>query len=177
MLTQLIEDTRRALEASLAAPPFVHLASALHRRHRDDACEHILASITTSNGLQSRLKAIEDEVFADMPERVPGSFERLLLMRQQLKALPQIAPLPVSEDVKRLFCEEFQYVATPPRGAVFDAAETGRHSGVEQQLRNEHGLARVVVTHQCNIADFRTGVDLHVDDLAEDFVNAAEIII
>jgi len=122
MLTQLIEDTRRALEASLAAPPFVHLASALHRRHRDDACEHILASITTSNGLQSRLKAIEDEVFADMPERVPGSFERLLLMRQQLKALPQIAPLPVSEDVKRLFCEEFQYVATPPRGAVFDAA-------------------------------------------------------
>jgi hypothetical protein len=122
MLTPLIEDTRRALQTSLAAPPLVELASRLQRHHQDEACARIIASITTSNGLQSRLKAIKDELAADLTESAAGSFERLLLMRRQLEALPHIATLPVSDDVKRLFCEEFQYVAAPPRSAALDTS-------------------------------------------------------
>ena len=121
MLTQLTEDTRIALDASLAAPALVDVASALRRRQLDEACEGIIQSITTSNGLQARLKAIKDDLAAAAPECATGSLERLLLMREQRKVLARIASLPVSEDVKRLFCEEFQYVAAPPRGAAFDA--------------------------------------------------------
>lgn len=120
MLTLLTDETRTALTRSLAEPALVDVATALHRHHADDACQRIIGSITTSNGLQSRLKAIKDDLAADAPESAAGAFERLLLMREQLNALPSIASLPVSDDVKRLFCEEFQYVATPPRAAAFD---------------------------------------------------------
>jgi len=66
------------------------------------------------------LKTIKNELSASAPACATGDLERLLLMREQLNALPHIASLPVSDDVKRLFCEEFQYVAAPPRSAAFD---------------------------------------------------------
>jgi len=50
-----------------------------------------------------------------------GALERLLLLRSALSALPRLSSLPVAEDVKRLFCETFEYIAVPPRGAIFDA--------------------------------------------------------
>jgi hypothetical protein len=121
MLAPLTEHTRRALEASLASPALLDVAAALHRHHADRACERIVASITTSNGLQRQLTALKADLAAGEPAYAAGSFERLLIMREQLKALPRLASLPVSDDVKRLFCEECQYVAAPPRGAVFDA--------------------------------------------------------
>ncbi len=120
MLTPLIERTRLALACSLADSPLVEIASTLRQHGVDDECRRIVARITTANGLQSRLQAIRQEL---APTSSAGVFERLLILRAQQQTLSRIASLPVSDDVKRLLCEEFQYVAAPPRGASFDAAK------------------------------------------------------
>lgn len=122
MLTPLTEHTRVALARSLADPALVEVAAALQRHQLDSTCQSIVGSITTANGQQSRLKTIKDDLAADTPAWSAGSFERLLILREQQKALPRLASLPVSDDVKRLFCEEFQYVASPPGSAVFDVS-------------------------------------------------------
>ena len=46
-------------------------------------------------------------------------------------------------------------------GAVVDAAQPGGGAGVEQELGNEAGLARVVMADQSHVPDFRAQIDLH----------------
>lgn len=119
MLAPLIEDTRRAIEAALAEPDLERVAAALRRSHIEETCDALVTAVTTFNGMQAALKAIRIELSEEPSAPLTGVFERLLLLRQARKALPQIDSLPVSEDVKRLFCEEFRYVARPPRQVTF----------------------------------------------------------
>jgi hypothetical protein len=121
MLTRLIEQTQLATSRALAEPPLVAVAAALRRQRLDDECRRIAGTITTANGQQSRLQAIKDGLAES--RAAGGSFERLVVLREQLQTLPRIATLPVSDDVKRLFCEEFQFVVSPPRSASLDVTK------------------------------------------------------
>lgn len=123
MLTPLVDETHRAVVRSLAEPDLVRVAEALKRRLLDEECDRLVAALTTHNGFQAALNAKKEAVSADIAASAAGSFERLLLLRQAQKALPRIESQPVSDDVKRLFCEEFQYVATPPGRASFDVTK------------------------------------------------------
>jgi hypothetical protein len=51
---------------------------------------------------------------------VDGAFERVVILRHAVRSLQDIPTLPVSEDVKRLFCEEYSYVAAPSARTRFD---------------------------------------------------------
>src|SRR5947208_1299595 len=63
------------------------------------------------------------------------------------------------------------------RRSVFDAPLTRRRAGVEQQLRNERGLARVIVSDHRDVADLGTRIDFHENDLRRDLTNRGKIII
>ena len=121
MLTPLIEQTRLALSSALADPPLVEIAAALRRQGLDGECREIAGRITTSNGLQARLQSIRDGLGESRWKG--GAFERLVILREHQRTLPRIAALPVSDEVKRLLCDECRYVAAPPRTASFDAAK------------------------------------------------------
>ena len=122
MLTRLIEDTGRTIEASLAHPDLATVSEALGRRHVAEETDRIVAVLTTGSGMQAPLQQIRDTLAAESTGYVPGAFERCLLLRHALRALPRVGTLPVSDDVKRLFCDEFRYIAAPPARAKFDVA-------------------------------------------------------
>lgn len=119
MLTALIEETRRRCADARSAPELVRAAAALERAGVDAAAgQRFVRDIAEPRGrVRTDLLALRAG-----SGLLDGSIERLLLLRVALQALPRVPSLPVSDDVKRLFCEGFQYAATPPRDAVFDAA-------------------------------------------------------
>ncbi len=117
MLTTSIEQTRAAIARSLAEPALATVREALHGSPVGDACDRLAETVTTDNGVQATFKEIRDERFGAAP---PGVFERVVVLRQAERALTRIGALPVSDHCKRLFCEEFQYVAAPPVRAKFD---------------------------------------------------------
>ena len=119
MLTTVIEETRLAIARSLAEPELARVAAALDARPAGETCDRLTETVTTDNGVQARLKELRTQLFGEIPG---GPFERVLVLRQAGKTLPRIGSLPVSDDCKRLFCEEFQYVARPPIRAKFDVA-------------------------------------------------------
>ena len=127
MLIPLVEETRQSVAATLASPDFLRMAAALRVRDRDRECDRLVATLTTSNGLQTTLKAIKDGVAADTAGCAPGVFERYLLLRQAGQVLSALDSLAVSADVKRLFCEEIRFVAAPPAKATFEVRR-GRYA-------------------------------------------------
>jgi RNase P subunit RPR2 len=120
MLTTLVDHTRQTLLASLAEPDLGPVAAALESRGHAAACDQLTAIVTTENDARTSLADIRDDVAAHLRHEVDGLFERVVILRQAARAMDRIETLPVSDDVKRLFCEEFQNVATPPRRAKFD---------------------------------------------------------
>ena len=77
----------------------------------------------------------------------------------------------------RMFAIDLIGIEVRRRRSVFDAPLTRRRAGVEQQLRNERGLARVVVSDHRDVADLGTRIDFHENDLRRDFTNRGKIII
>jgi hypothetical protein len=116
MLTTLIEETRLAIARSLAEPELARVAAALDGP-AGDTCDRLTETVTTDNGVQARLKELRVQLLGEI---TGGPFERVLVLRQAERALTRMGALPVGDDCKRLFCEEFQYVAQPPVRAKFD---------------------------------------------------------
>lgn len=118
-----LDDIGDAIDSALKAPDLVQAAVALERRHALAECDRLVATVTAVNGLQTPLKECRDRLTLDgIP---PEAFERLVLLRHAAEVLPRIPALPVSDDVKRLFAEEFRYIAAPPPKARFDVAKGG----------------------------------------------------
>jgi hypothetical protein len=119
MLTALIDRAGARCADALSAPELTGIAAAVERSGMNAATgERFVREITEHDPrVRNELLAARNAIAC-----VDGSVERLLLLRAALQALPRIPSLPVSDDVKRLFCEGFEYVAAPPPGAVFDAS-------------------------------------------------------
>jgi len=123
MLTQRIEETAALVAASLREPALAAVSRSLGRLGLTTECDVLAWRITTLNGLQKRVCAIRAELRQQDPGMPAGALERVLILRRALEGLRGLASLPVSDDVKRLFCEEFQYVARPSRPTGLDAAK------------------------------------------------------
>jgi hypothetical protein len=119
MLTALIERTRARCADALSTPESIAAAAALQRAGVDAAAgERFVREISEHDSrVRNEVLAVRTAIAS-----AEGSLERLLLLRGALQALPRVPLLPVSEDVQRLFCEGFDYIAAPPPGASFDAA-------------------------------------------------------
>src|SRR5437588_6206300 len=123
MLTSRIEETAALIAAGLRDPALAAVSFGLERLGLAAECDGLVSRITTQNGLQDRVRAIRAELQQQDPQMPAGALERVLILRRAVEALRGLASLPVSDDVKRLFCEEFQYVARPSRPTGFDAAK------------------------------------------------------
>jgi hypothetical protein len=120
MLTSLVDETRWHVAAATAEPEVARVAEVLQRRGLDAECDRLVAGLTTSNGLQSALKAIKSQVLAETAAGSAGVFERCVLLRHAEGVFAALEALPVSGDVKRLFCDEIRFVAAPPAKATFE---------------------------------------------------------
>ena len=120
MLTALVDHTRQTLMRSLAEPDLARVAEALESRRLAESCDHLTAIVTTENDARRALSTIRDELATALAFDVRGAFERVLVLRHAARALDRIGGLPLGDDAKRLFYEEFQYVARPPIRAKFD---------------------------------------------------------
>jgi hypothetical protein len=117
-----IRESQHAVETALGAPAIGALAAALEGAGLTAECDRLVSTVTPVNGLQARLASIRAAI---APAAPPGAFERLLLLRQAGRALSRLPSLPVSDDVKRLFCEQIRYIAEPPAKASFDVGRAG----------------------------------------------------
>jgi len=117
MLTALIENARRCCSVALASPELIRIADALHHHGVDhETADRLVHELSERDTLvRDRLVTIRTSIAS-----TDGAFERLLLLRSAVRSLPRITSLPVDDDVKRLFCEAYEYVASPPHGASFD---------------------------------------------------------
>jgi hypothetical protein len=119
MLALPFDDVRRRCTAALEAPELRRAASALERTGVDAVQGHRLVAEITEHDTRVRDQLVAMRAAVGSTD---GSLERLLLLRSALQALDRVPRLPVSDDVKRLFCDSFDYVACPPDGATFHAA-------------------------------------------------------
>jgi hypothetical protein len=119
MVTALIEQARLRCSDALSTPELTAVALALGRAGVGTADgERFVREISEHDArVRNEILAVRSTVGSS-----DGSLERVLLLRGALDALPRVSRLPVSDDVKRLFCEAFEYVAAPPPGAKFEAA-------------------------------------------------------
>lgn len=113
------DEVRRQCAAAIESAELRDVASALARAGVDEAQGHrFVAEISEHDArVRDRLVAVRSAIGS-----AAGSLERLLLLRSAVQALDRVPQLPVSEDVKRLFCESFHYMAAPPDGVTFNAA-------------------------------------------------------
>jgi hypothetical protein len=123
MPTSRIDAAAADVAASLRDPSLARVSRALDRRGLAAECRDIVSRITTIDGLQDRVCAIRADVQRDDPAMPAGALERVLILQTALDALRRLGALPVSDDVKRLFCEEFEYMAHPSRAIGLDAAK------------------------------------------------------
>jgi hypothetical protein len=120
-LAEAIGRTRAVCEGRLLEPDVRAIAGAFTRRNLDAAaCRRLVDPITempASHAAVARLKAsLRDSGGEEDLEQ--GGFERVLLLRAALDALPRVASLCVTSDVRRLFCETFEFVACADRAEV-----------------------------------------------------------
>ena len=118
MLTALIDRARTRCGEALSAPELTGVAAALERARVDvGTTDRFVREITEHDSrVKNELLAVRAATGS-----ADGALERFLLLRAALHSLPRVPLLAVSDDVKRLFCEGFEYVASPPPGAVFNA--------------------------------------------------------
>jgi hypothetical protein len=119
-----IEQTRRAIGRALSDPPLFEVAAALEHLGVVNDCDRLVAAATMTNATRESLRALRARVAAATPT-ADGAFERVLLLRQFGKALPLVPSLPVSDDVKRLFCEVCRTIIAPPKAARFGVTSAG----------------------------------------------------
>lgn len=114
----VIDDTRRAIGRALSDPPLAEVVAALDRLGLGNECDRLVAAVTVQNGLRESLRAVRAKV-ASEAFSADATFERVVLLRQFDKSLVHVPSLPVSDDVKRLFCDECRCIITPPKQAGF----------------------------------------------------------
>lgn len=109
MLSALIDDTKRACEASLREPDLLQARSASERAGVGEGdrlrCAH---SVTPLPSSQQEVNAWAARAAALGLESDNASLERLLLIEAALHSLPALPALRVCESVKELLCAEFQ---------------------------------------------------------------------
>ena len=123
MPTSRIDAAAAAVAASLREPSLARVSRTLERAGLTAECRDIVSRITTGNGLQDRVCAIRAGLQQEYAEMPAGALERVMILQTAGDALRNLPALAVSDAVKRLFCEEFEYVAHPSRAIGLDAAK------------------------------------------------------
>ena len=78
----------------------------------------LVGAVTENPSTVTPLSAIKTSLAQEQIVGNRAALERLLLVYAALDALPKLPALPVGEDVKRLFCEEFRFFALEPGDSV-----------------------------------------------------------
>lgn len=101
---------------------FARVLSRLGPDGEPDRAFHLLSRITVNPESGAEVAKLSDSIPSD-----PGQYvvERTLLMLASLHAIAQVPGLAVSDRVKELFADEFQFFANPPSvwAARFQAAD------------------------------------------------------
>lgn len=99
-----------ACERTLALPEFLQVSAALGS-YADPANAFHLLSAVTANSSTEEFSCLRDLAPADPATNL---VERTLLLLAVRHATPLVAEFPVSDSVKNLFAEDFEFYATPP---------------------------------------------------------------
>ncbi len=115
----LLQEIRDLCAHRLAAPDLREISDRLDRRGlTHENTWHLLSGVTESPATQQPVDAVRIGLGAETITLERGAFERCLLLRAALHASTLLPALPVTPRVKRLFCDEFRYVATADATAM-----------------------------------------------------------
>ena len=129
MLTTLIEEARESCWESLRQPDLVAVEKALkHSGTSPDDCAALVRSVADGGARQAVVKLKQN--VPSFGDGSGGELERFLLIQAALRTIDDVPELPVSTDVKRLFCDAFRYFARVPNKRSRSSFEAGRSSFV-----------------------------------------------
>jgi hypothetical protein len=106
-ITEAYETCQRSLETELPARIVRHLGE----KGQPSSAFRLISQITADPNSLRQINKLRESISSDLGQ---NEVERTLLLLASLHALPQVADLPVSDRVKELLTDDFQFFANPP---------------------------------------------------------------
>lgn len=104
-----------ACHSNLSVPPFPEVLTLLGKNANPQAAFQLLSQITVDPSSAGALGRLRDELSIGQEDNL---VERSLLMLASEHAARQVPALPISDRMKELFAEEFDFFANPPAAWV-----------------------------------------------------------
>lgn len=128
MILDDLSQTRRCSEDALQRQDLAATARLLEREGvTSEHAVQLAQAVTEDPATHAPIHALKRTLMEASSVRDRAALERVILIYAALDALPKLSSIPVSAEVKQLFCEEFRFYASEPGGpvAAFEAGRAG----------------------------------------------------
>lgn len=114
MLRTVIAQTKSGCEESLRQPDMLEVAHAVERAGTSvDACVAMVHALAEAAESKEPVRALKSSVARFGISEQDETLERFLVLTTAVRSLDKLDALPVKDNIKLLFCEEFMLFAQP----------------------------------------------------------------